>query len=232
MSSSKSNECKTKANVILDNDGYNKICISIVQISKLTPDTKLVEFICNGPLTFFAGQFVCLYATADCSVTTNSESELFPGTFSVVSAPFTLPHFQIAIDDNANPRSMKNYLYNKACVGQELYVSAKGYGTVAVTPEMFISPLPWNGGRGKLVLIGGGWGLPALLSITHELLHSNEGKLIPQITLMHSVRNASHIPWYDNLLELEKKHSNFKVIHTVTNPQWGRPRMERKKRSH
>ena len=187
----------------------------ITSIETLTGNIKLVTLkVTTGEVNFQAGQFMGVYDGRKNKKVDHTNS-IFPGTFSVASPPSSLPYISFAIGADNNPRNLRNFLYNKAVVGDKIKLDKTGSGTVAITPRMVMTPV---GGPGGILLIGGGSAVMGLISIVEELLQDSEGKNIPSITLMHSNRSNKDIPFYDRMKALEREHEQFHYLPFITGP--------------
>lgn len=187
----------------------------ITSIEVLTVNIKLVTLkITTGEVNFQAGQFMGVYDGRK-NKKLDHTNNIFPGTFSVASPPSSLPYISFAIGEDNNPRNLRNFLYNKAVVGDKIKLDKTGSGTVAITPRMVMTPV---GGPGGILLIGGGSAVMGLISIVEELLQDGEGKNIPSITLMHSNRSNKDIPFYDRMKTLEQDYEQFHYLPFITGP--------------
>ena len=193
----------------------SEVKTKITDIQALTGDIKLVTLkILKGTFSFQAGQFTGVYDGRDQANIDTNES-IFPGTFSIASAPSALPYISFAIGKDNNPRNLRNFLYSKAKIGDPIKLDKTGSGTVAITPRMVMTPV---GGPGGLVLIGGGSAVMGLVSIVEELLQDKEGQRIPSITLLHSNRSNKDIPFYERMKQLEQVHEQFHYMPYITGP--------------
>jgi ferredoxin-NADP reductase len=178
----------------------NKVVCFVLSLQPLTSDIKLITLtVEKGKICFQAGQFIGVY---DGSNVTDEEKS-FPGTFSIASRPSELPIIRFAIGADNNPRNMRHRMYYHAKPGDCFLLDSIGSGTVAITPNMVMTPV---GGPGGIMLIGGGSAVMGLVSIVEELLHDDEGRKIPSIKLFHSNRSNKDIPFYDRLQELKRLH--------------------------
>jgi ferredoxin-NADP reductase len=183
----------------------------IIKIEPLTSDIKLVTLKITNKISFQAGQFIGVYHPNKDS---HEENSIFPGTFSIASPPKDLPYVSFAIGLDHNPRNLRHYLYFNAKIGDKLHLDHQGSGTVAITPNMVMTPV---GGPGGLVLIGGGSAVMGLVSIVEELLAHPRGCQIPFLKLLHSNRSNQAIPFYKRMKELQEKyHGQFSYQPFVT----------------
>ncbi len=166
-------------------------------IEQITQTMRLLTFKVEEQVSFLAGQFIGVHPQ-DVS-RESKEHEFFSGTFSIASCPSVLPLVQFAVSQDQNPRSMRHLMYFKLKRGDSLFVDRRGWGTVAVAPRMLMTPI---GGPGGLCLISGGTALIGQLSIIDEMLTNPEGKLLPNVTIIHSNRSATEIPFHDKLRKL------------------------------
>ncbi|CDW90707.1 UNKNOWN [Stylonychia lemnae] len=136
---------------INDDDCIEAVC---VKVEEITNNMKMIKFRCLQNLEFLAGQYICFYNERPSA--TSDNPPVFPAVFSICSPPYELPFIDFLIEENHNPRSMKNLLFFQAKEEMKVYLGKKGYGTVAIDINMLQTPLPWNGGSGGITLIGGG----------------------------------------------------------------------------
>lgn len=184
----------------------NQVPAVVVATRETAPNSKVITLRVQGNVKFCAGQYLCFYPWIG--------EEIFPGQYSVASSPSQLPIIEVAVTKSNNPRNLRNYLHQRACVGDRLWVDSVGYGTVAITgKEMISCPLAWNGGTGGICLLGGGSAISSLVSIARRLCEDDSPV---EIALVHSVRTRSDMLFYEELKVLENAQPNMKVIHTVT----------------
>jgi thiopurine S-methyltransferase len=181
----------------------NKSVCFVLSLQPLTSDIKLITLtVEKGTISFQAGQFIGVYDGSDVS----EDEKSFPGTFSIASRPSELPIIRFAIGADNNPRNMRHKMYYHTKPGDYFLLDSVGSGTVAITPNMVMTPV---GGPGGIMLIGGGSAVMGLVSIVEELLHDVEGRKIPSIKLFHSNRSNKDIPFYDRLQDLNRLHDKF-----------------------
>lgn len=185
----------------------------ITAIEPLTSSIKLVTMkITKGSVKFQAGQFIGVYDGRKQKGIDDTNS-IFPGTYSIASAPKDLPYISFAIGEDHNPRNLRNFLFYHAKIGDQIKLDRNGCGTVAVTPSMVMTPV---GGPGGLVLIGGGSAVMGLVSIVEQLLWDKRGRQIPFITLLHSNRSNEDIPFFERMKFLEKNFDQFNYQPFIT----------------
>lgn len=191
-----------------------RVTATVVEIQDLTGTIKLVTVKVDQDVSFLAGQFIGVYDVPDSTNGQDSQTSIFPGTFSIASAPHRMPHMSFAIGQDRNPRNMRHYLYYHAKPGEtRLQLDSRGSGTVAVTPRMVMTPV---GGPGGVLLIGGGTAVMGLVSVVEEFLHDVEGINLPSITLLHSNRSNKDVPFLERMKELQAQHSIFQYQPCIT----------------
>lgn len=188
----------------------DKALASVVSIETLTSDIKLVTLmIQRGKVHFQAGQFIGVYDGR----TNDFGDSTFPGTFSIASRPSELPLIRFAVGADNNPRNLRHLMHNQTKPGDAFLLDSFGSGTVAITSRMVMTPI---GGTGGIMLIGGGSAVMGLVSIVEELLHDEQGTLIPAIKLIHSNRSNKDIPFYSRMQKLDRTNKNFSYLPYIT----------------
>ena len=174
----------------------------LAELIQETADTRtlIFRFPSGHSLDFLPGQF--------CMVKTNVEVK---GKKEGVARPLSL----------ATPSTRKDYLeftvkevpgglfsthiVRKAKVGDEFEI--KGPLGAFVFEE---------GSTDNIVLIGGGCGIVPLMCMIRYI---TDKKLSIKMTLLYSNKFPNDIIYYKELEELQKKHKNLTVIHTITRPE-------------
>lgn len=142
-----------------------------------------------------AGQFVTLFVDVS--------NEEVRRSYSLSSAPSQDTDFKITIK-RVEGGKLSNYLIDHVNEGDKLHVTPPA-GLFAC-PKTDVS---------KAILVAGGSGITPIISITKELLGSQQ----TQVKLIYANRNEDSIIFKNELDELKNKYGNrFDVIHALSQP--------------
>jgi propane monooxygenase reductase component len=160
---------------------------TLVSITNLTHDIRLLEVELDAPLRFWAGQYVDL-TIPEAGITR---------AFSMANPPSEQRRLRFIIKKYPDG-AFSSQLDGGLQPGAKLI--AKGpYGTCFRREAR----------PGPLVLIGGGSGMSPLWSILHDHLESGEQR---PVRFFYGARNLRDLFYLDRLAELAARHDNFRFI--------------------
>jgi len=172
--------------------------LTVSAIKRLTPQSVAISFSIPEELTeefaYIPGQYITVKA--------DIAGQKANRAYSLCSSPFTGEDLTIGVKRTENGL-VSTYLTTSLNIGDSLQVMKPlGNFHLHVNPEA----------SRQIVLIGGGSGITPLLSIAKSVLlkepHSS-------ITLLYGNRDEASIMFLDELNELQKKYSAFRIAHVL-----------------
>lgn len=169
--------------------------VTISKIIKQTPTVTSFLFTLSEPFSFRAGQHVEVRLTAPNGYRAQR-------AYSIASAPEDRSNIELAIE-RLETGEVSPFFHEVAQVGDEIELRGPIGGH-------FI----WEtADGGPILLAGAGSGVAPLMSMIRH--HANERSEVPMLLLL-SARSWEDVIFRDELLELEKKNTAFKLVLTIT----------------
>jgi glycine betaine catabolism B len=173
----------------------------IAGIFQETPEVKTFRLIAPQsrqlPFQYLPGQFLTLNLQID--------GQPVKRSYTIASSPSRTGYCELTVK-REELGLVSRYLHDQLNIGDELQLTAP-LGKFTFTGDEDTK---------AIVFIAGGVGITPLMSKIRYLLdHAWSGKIF----LFFSVRTAEHIIFNEELTYLEKRHTNFKVIRTLSNAQ-------------
>jgi len=119
-------------------------------------------------------------------------------SFSVVSSPKDTSTLQVAMRVQGNFTGVASQVE----VGDAAYVQGP-FGNFIINPDY----------DENIIMMAGGIGITPFISM---LRYATEASLPVNITLLYSCRSQDDIPFYDELLQLQRRNPNLRILFFVT----------------
>jgi len=173
----------------------------VIEVKRETPTTKTLAFDLRGiDFDFYPGQYVMLNVPY--------EGEVLKRAYSIASPPTQKDSLELTIKKVPNGKASA-FLTEKVKEGDEFLIKGP-YGKFVWVPQM----------GANLVLIGAGSGIVPLMCILRYIVSAGLDHV--RATLLYSNTHYEEIIYKEELERLDK-HSNIKVVHTLTRswpPDW------------
>lgn len=176
-------------------------------IFKLTPEAPIADF--------KPGQYVSvgLYAASQRRDPTISPDSLEPTkmierAYSIASSPEQKGHLEFCI--SILPYGQLTSRLVMVEPGDKVFVRSKITGTFHIDAQKNIPAIPADK---DLILVATGTGIAPFISMLRTSTTWTQGR---SITLVHGVRKNEDLAYREEMLELEKKHPNFKYLAAVS----------------
>ncbi len=173
----------------------------VIKVIQETPSTKTLVFdISHVDFDFYPGQYMM--------VNVPYEGQVLKRAYSIASPPTQKETLELTIKKVPEGRA-STYLTEKVKEGDEFLLKGP-YGKFVWLPQMGTS----------LVLIGAGSGIVPLMCILRYIVSAKLEHV--KATLLYSNTHYEEIIYREELESMDK-HSNIKVVHTLTRshpPDW------------
>ena len=169
--------------------------VEIVHIEKETPTVKTfrLKLLHDKKMNFLPGQFVVLHDKIKGKVVKRS--------YSISSSPLYNTYIEITLKQ-IEKGEMSSFMHEQIKVGDVLEIEGpKGHFTYEENMNK------------RICLLAGGSGISPMRSI---ILYCTEKELDTKIVLFYSVKTPEDIIFRKELIELEKRNENLKIVYTMT----------------
>ncbi|WP_232500413.1 ferredoxin reductase [Hydrogenobacter thermophilus] len=181
---------------MIDKKPILELSAPVIEIITETPTTKTLVFDIKGvDLDFYPGQYVML------EVPYPTTGEVLKRAYSIANSPLKKGVLELTIKRTPNGKASV-ILTEQVKVGDVFKIKGP-YGKFIWLPEM----------SDKVVFIGAGSGIVPLMCMLRYIIDANLHHV--KATLLYSNTSYEEIIYREELEKMER-HSNIKVVHTLT----------------